>query len=341
MAMAISANVRHYYLETYSSYGHISLVPDLAAECLCTYLLMGSAAMDKSTFIKLMGIQLSDRRYDVDYIRQAGDPDSLAGLFLPESGIFLIDLSGFSGEVKAGSLLGQMTVNIDLEECVHKSRWESRKQSIGNILEKIGELEKMRDQLLLVEYPQIHEPQAEQIMGSKLPRFFQSVQGIEKTSSEELNTILAIIKRNKVNFCFLHALQSEGWVNHAPRYLRNFDRICVDQEGSEAIWQDILSEIKSLGQRIEIILHPVYPFRIVGIVFPWKNLALWRGSPVKPEELGLKKHHSAEFAKVLKQIRHLRQTVKGMAHECVSNQRLDEIRNDLISQILGRIQKGK
>ncbi|MCL1918179.1 MAG: hypothetical protein FWG14_07675 [Peptococcaceae bacterium] len=352
--MAIRANVRHYYLEAYTPRGHISLVPDVTEECLCTYYLMGNTGLDKSTFIKMLGIQLSDRCYDVDYIRQACDPDLLAGLFLPGSSVFIIDINEFgregAGDVSGGSLTadrsisdtpmsGRLTVRIDLEECVYKAKWEERRQEIEDILARLEDLGRRREEQLALEYPQGQEgdDHADFMEHKELPRFYQGLQGMGEMSCEDLSTVLAIIKTNKVSFCFLHALQGEGWTNCATRYLRNFDRICVDDEDSDEMWRTILDEIKSLGQRIEIVLHPIYPFRVIGIIFPWKSLALWRGNPVKLKELGLKECHGPELAAILEEMRRLRQRLKSLAHECAGVQRLDEMRNDLIGHVLGQV----
>jgi hypothetical protein len=366
MAMAIRTNVRHYYLEAYTPRGHISLVPDLAEECLCTYLLMGNAGLDKSTFIKLLGIQLSDRCYDVDYIRQARDSDLLAGLFLPRSSVFIIDVNEFGREGEGGASAasagltagyptsdcptseyptpdspasGRLLVHIDLEECVQKARWEERRQEIETILERLKDLGCQREEWLALEYPRGQEGdnQADLMTRKGLPQFFQGLQGIEEASCEDLDTILTMIKTNKVSFCFLHALQSDGWTNYAPRYLRNFDRKSVDDEGADAMWSTILDEIKFLGQKIDIVLHPLHPFRVIGIIFPWKSLALWRGNPVKLKDLGLKERHGPELAGIMGEMSCLRQRMKSLAHECVSVQRLDAMRNDLIGHILGQV----
>jgi hypothetical protein len=345
-AMAISANVRHYFLEAYTPCGHISLIPDLTAECQCTYILKGNSGLDKSTFIKLTGIQMSDRRYDVDYIRQADDPDSLAGLFLSGTGICLLDSNSVNSEAEFRVSTKQLSVSVDLEECLHKPKWESKKQEILAILQKQRTLEKERDDLIAGEYPSEEDDKdplpiqslLEQMVQSELPYFFQNYKCMEETNGEEIRRILSIVKKNKVSFCFLHALQNDGWANYAPRYLRNFDRICVDQDGSDGLWHDILNEIKSLGQKIEVILHPINPFQVIGIIFPWKNLAVWKGNPVELGELGLKKQHSAELSRVLEELRYLRQSLKSLGHECVSVHRLDEVRNDLISHVLGQVQ---
>lgn len=344
--MALSANVRHYFLEAYTPCGHISLMPDLAAECLCTYRLAGSPGLDKSTFIKLMGIQLSDRCYDVDYIRQARDPDALAGLFLPNARICLLDPNGSFDDVISAPGQEKLTVIIDLEECLHPGKWEGKAQEIDDLLKKEQTLERQRDELLAYEYPVTQETAGDkpiqsllgQMVNNELPHFFYNLKCTEEIYVDEMRRIMGIIKQNKVSFCFLQALQSEGWANYAPRYLRSYDRICVeDEEGSGTILHDILSEIKSLGQKIEIVLHPIYPFRVIGIIFPWKNLSVWKGNPVKLEEVGLRKHHGTQLIGVLEEMRHLRQSLKSLVHECVSSKKLDEIRNDLISDILGQI----
>jgi hypothetical protein len=41
--------------------------------------------------LKLIGIQLLDRGYDVDYIRSLKEPDSVAGLCLPKKRLCLLD----------------------------------------------------------------------------------------------------------------------------------------------------------------------------------------------------------------------------------------------------------
>jgi hypothetical protein len=312
--------------------------------------------LDKSTFIKLMGIQLSDRRPDVDYVRQARDPDALAGLFLPGARICLFDCDGF-GESAEDWIAGQdeadcrrewegLHVRIDLGECLHKSKWELKRQEIDGLLKKQRDLESERDRLLVHEYllsrdegsARLVQTLLRQMARSEFPRFFYNLQGAEEAYSDEIRGVLDFIKQNKVSFCFLHALMNEGWANYAPRFLRNYDRICIEDEGeTDTVLHEILGEIKSLGQKIEIVLHPVFPFRVIGIVFPWKNLAIWKGNPVKLEEQGLKSRHGTELVRVLEEIRRVRQSVKSQVHECVSVRRLDEARNDLMSDILGQM----
>ena len=85
------AGVRHYFTEAFTPYGYISLLPELLKEKKHTYILTGGPGTGKSTMIKLTGIQLIDRGYDVDYIRSAREPDSVAGLYLPKHKICLLD----------------------------------------------------------------------------------------------------------------------------------------------------------------------------------------------------------------------------------------------------------
>jgi dephospho-CoA kinase len=90
-----TAGVRHYFVEAFTPSGYISMLQELFEELKYIYIITGGPGSGKATMIKLIGVQLLDRGYDVDYIRSLREPDSVAGLYLPKQRLGLIDEEEF------------------------------------------------------------------------------------------------------------------------------------------------------------------------------------------------------------------------------------------------------
>lgn len=343
--MRNTAGVRHYFIEAFTPYGCISLLPELLTGKKNTYLLTGWPGTGKSTMIKLIGIQLIERGYEVDYIRSVREPDSVAGLFLTGQKIILLDQREFCME------------NINLEkDCLRLIDFtsfckETKLLQNESLIEKLEKELESLEQELTEQLGKDYEVGNDRSDSCGIEPFLsvksfletgrpqQESLGEESPQVEEITAILTKIKRSRISFCFLHGIQIDGWLNLAPRYLKDFDRICLDVEDSSDVMRSILKEIRCLGQVIEIVVHPLKPYAIMGIVLPEKKLAVWKGNPSRPEEQGLAAKHSPSTVKILEEYRNKRIELKSILKDTVNFRALDELRVELLSSILTDVRR--
>lgn len=123
-------------------------------------------------------------------------------------------------------------------------------------------------------------------------------------------------------------------MNLAPHYLSDFDQIRLDgKETSEAMdW--ILSEAEQLGQIIDMVLHPLYPDKVIGIVFPQRNLAIWQGGPEELKDQGLDRPFSSALKNALVQFQNARERLKSIYMNEIDFSRVDQLRDEMLNQIL-------
>lgn len=336
--MGNGAGVRHYFIEAFTPHGYISLLPELLKEKKYTYMLTGGPGTGKSTMIKLTGIQLIDRGFDVDYIRSAREPDSVAGFYLPKHKICLLDKNEFVTEKV--DFENEYHREIDFSSFCRRSKLEEQKPKIKEIEKKLLQLEKALIVQLGDDYGEVtaSENYEEINVVKTFLSLKKSLDANDKENTslnvDEISEILSKIKKNYLTFYFLHGLHIDRWLNIAPRYLKDFDRICLETGDSTEILRDILNEVKCLGQVIEIIVHPLKPYTIVGIVFPEKNLAVWEGNPCNLEEQGFHRKHSLATSKILEEYRSYRTQLKSLINDTVNFRNLDDLRSELISSIL-------
>lgn len=344
--MENTAGVRHYFIEAFTPFGTISLLSELLKEIKNTYLLTGGPGSGKSTMMKLIGIQLIDRGYEVDYIRSIREPDSVAGLILPKHKVCMIDKNEFLSESKFNWGTHR---NIDFNGFYRKTRIEEHRNRINELEKKLVEIEQKIISQLGKDYKK-EKNIVNKIKHKEIPSIeeilslsdFIATNNKEKDTPEleEITVILSKIRKNSIAYYFLHGLQIEGWLNLAPRYLKDYDRICLEGVDSTKMIREILQEVWCLGQLIEIIVHPLKPYTIVGIVFPEKNLAVWKGNPCRIEEQGFIKNHSLEMAGVLEEYKTTRLELKNLINDTVVFQKLDHLRSELLSSILADIREG-
>lgn len=331
------AGVRHYFIEAFTPYGYISLLPELLKDKKHTYMLTGGPGTGKSTMIKLTGIQLIERGYEVDYIRSTREPDSVAGFYLPRHKICLLDKNEFQTEKI--DFQSEYHREIDFSSFCRKSKLEQFKPLISEIENKLSKLEEALIVQLGSDYDVTSgsegykETNAVKTFLSLKNSLDMSDKESTSLSVDEISEILSKIKRNLLTFYFLHGLHIDRWLNLAPRYLKDFDRICLEVGNSKEILRNILNEVKCLGQVIEIIVHPLRPYTIVGIVFPEKNLAVWEGNPCKLEEQGFQQN-SSNTSKILEEYRSSRILLKSLINDTVNFRGLDDLRSELVSSIL-------
>ena len=89
--MGNKTGVRHYFAEGMTTRGYISLLPNMMPSWQRVYVLLGGPGTGKSTLIKVIGLELLDRGYGVDFLRSVRDPDSMAGFIMPQMGVAMLD----------------------------------------------------------------------------------------------------------------------------------------------------------------------------------------------------------------------------------------------------------
>ncbi|MFA6807454.1 MAG: hypothetical protein WCR27_00500 [Eubacteriales bacterium] len=323
--------VRHYFLEAFTPKGYFTLLPELLKRIKSTYLLSGGPGTGKSTMIKLIGIELIDRGYDVDYIRSVRNPDSVAGLCLPKNDICLLDKKEFNIEkVKENDEKYRI---INFENFCRENKLKNYSDRIKELEHELKILEKGLMDCLKDEYG-IGENNTKENGASLKVINESSTNEKNRNGKENLAEILLEVKKSNISFCFLHALNVDGWLNIAPRYLKDYDRICLDFNDSTKVVKDIYKEIKCLGQVVEIVIHPLRTDTVMGLIFPSKNLAVWQGNPSDVEEQGLKKKHSSVLEEQIEKYRIKRVQIKSIYNKTVNFSDLDELRNEFTSSIL-------
>lgn len=149
---------------------------------------------------------------------------------------------------------------------------------------------------------------------------------------------LAELRRSRVHPCFLHGLTSEGWLNLAPYFIGDCDQIHL--EGKETLdalnW--LLHEVENLGQVVDIVLHPLDPDEIIGMVFPKRRLAVWQGNPKRLSDQGLKEVLGTELKKALETRADVQAQLKGIYTETVDFVQVDALREQLLNEILKELE---
>ncbi|UWG97157.1 hypothetical protein LPY66_20195 [Dehalobacter sp. DCM] len=337
--MGNAAGVRHYFIEAFTPYGYVSLLSELLKDIRYTYLLTGGPGTGKSTMMKLIGIQLIDRGYEVDYIRSIREPDSVAGIFLPSYRIALLDKNEFKWGFEFS---GGYVREIDFTSFCRKSKLEEYRDQITVLEHQLADIEQqiihqLREDYLGKQDNAIErESMAPILTGSEMN---QSNKNLEDSGCfDEIAIILSKVKSSNLSLFFLHGLQLDSWFNLVPRYIKDFDRICLDSEESSDVMSILLEEVKSLGQRMDIIVHPLKPYTVIGLVFPEKNLAVWKGNPCRIEEQGFQLKHSPTLVEIMENSKIARFKLKNVINDTLNFRGLDNFRGELISSILSDLQ---
>ncbi|MGI5901850.1 MAG: hypothetical protein ACOX7U_05180 [Desulfitobacteriia bacterium] len=332
--MKNTAGVRHYFVEAFTPSGYISMLQELFEELKYIYIITGGPGSGKATMIKLIGVQLLDRGYDVDYIRSLREPDSVAGLYLPKQRLGLIDEEEFEPLVITKKE-GFKRINLELF-CDPK-----RLQEYENRINKLSK------DIAIIEQEIIEQLQEDYPLENKTEKVFLSLKALLDTQVDDIPAernkvaeVLSKVKKDCLSYYFLHALQPGGWLNLAPGFIGDYDRICLEEgDTSSNLLLDILQEVRHLGQVIEIIISPLQPHGILGLVFPEKKLTVWKGNPCNIEEQGFKKQHSPKMQAILEKYKTLRADLKNLWNDTVNFRQLDELRNQILSSILSDLQE--
>jgi len=341
--MRNKTGVRHYFAEGMTTRGYISLLPNMMPSWQRVYVLLGGPGTGKSTLIKVIGLELLDRGYGVDFFRSVRDPDSMAGFIMPQMGLAMLDAMEVSPlRWRAPGVVEKF---IDFSIFCDELKLEKQRSQIFKIENRLQEFQMTLEEELAAE------------LGSLLGKSV-SKRHMEK---EDLSWILANSARMKVKKehtgpwplaenalkllqksviipYFLHGLTVEGWLNLAPHFLTDFDQIRLEGDETLDALDWVLREAQQLGQTIEIVLHPLNPDEVIGIVFPERHLAIWQGNPENLRDQGLDRPFSEKLKETLVSWQTHRSQLKGIYMEAINFDQLDSYREIVLNHILCDLQ---
>jgi len=343
----IGAAVRHYFIEAYTPFGQISLLEEFLSGIKYTYLFTGGPGTGKSTMIKLIGIELIDRGYSVEYIRSVKEPDSVAGLYLRKHKLCILDRNEFVPEVLVQS---EYQREIDFNSFCQQGKLAKAEQKIAALAATLQNLEEQIVLNLQRSYLKEEEARIAQLVLNKTNNIHNfltlwriaSLEGQSVLPEQYYNEIMEIIsqiQKEYLSYYFLQALRLDRWLNLAPHFIKDYDLICLDSEGSMRMLPELLQEVRYLGQGIELIIHPLKPYTMIGMIFPEKNLTVWKGNPHKPEEQGFQQEHNPALLQVLERYKTCRFDLKTIYNTSVNFSRLDELRQQIVSCIIADLRK--
>lgn len=338
--MGNKAGVRHYFAEGLTTRGYISLLPNMMVNWKRTYVLMGGPGTGKSTIIKVLGLEFLDRGYKVDFLRSARDPDSVTGFILPETGLGMLDVLEVSPlRWRAPGLVERF---IDMSVFCDRNKLEKHRLQILEMEEDLYQTQLSLEEKLAEAYgkrPELcsHVTQHEGLVSDATNRY----QLYREDASPWPLAIHALqkLQRSVVNPCFLHGLTAQGWVNLSCHFLADFDQIRLEGEDTSDAINWILREAQQLGQVIEIVLHPLNPDEVIGIVFPERNLAIWQGDPNKLTDQGLSPVLGEKLIETLTHWQQQRSQLKSIYMDSVDFAQIDQLREDLLNEILRELEE--
>jgi hypothetical protein len=337
--MGSKIGVRHYFAEGITTRGYISLLPNMMPNWQRVYVLLGGLGTGKSTLIKVIGLELLDRGYEIDFMRSARDPDSMAGFIMPRMGLAMLDAMEVSPLRWHAPGVVEKFVDFNLfcdehrleKQRVHILKLEDQLQSLQQTLE--DELAAELNSLIVRRTPKAHKKEdLSWILGNSAHLKVKK----EHTGPWPLaENAVRLLQKSVINPFFLHGLTSEGWLNLAPHFLMDFDQIRLEGEETLDALDWVLKEAQQLGQLIEIILHPLNPDEVIGIVFPERHLAIWQGNPDNLGDQGLDRPFGETLIKTLTAWQTHRTQLKAMYTETVNFEQLDGQREIILNKILG------
>ncbi|HEY8911430.1 MAG TPA: hypothetical protein VIM51_14290 [Desulfosporosinus sp.] len=341
--MGNKTGVRHYFAEGMTTRGYISLLPNMMPSWQRAYVLLGGPGTGKSTLIKVIGLELLDRGYDIDFLRSARDPDSIAGFIMPRTGLAMLDAMEVSPlRWRAPGVVEKF---IDFRVFCDERKLEKQRSQILKIENEIQELQMTLEEELAAELGSLignraHKPHLEKedlswILGNSAHLKVKK----EQTGPWPLaENALKMLQKSVINPYFLHGLTAEGWLNLAPHFLSDFDQIRLEGDETLDALDWVLREAQQLGQLIEIVLHPLNPDEVIGIVFPERHLAIWQGNPENLGDQGLERPFSQKLIETLASWQTQRSQLKALYMDAVNFDQLDVYRETLLNEILCDLQ---
>lgn len=341
--MSIKTGVRHYFAEGMTTRGYISLLPNMMPSWRRAFVLLGGPGTGKSTMIKVIGLELLDRGYDIDFLRSARDPDSMAGFIIPHKGLTMLDAMEISPlRWRAPGVVEKF---MDFSMFCDERKLENQRSVITEIEDRLQELQMSLEEELTAELGSFIRSRPHQTHFEKediswiLDNSARLKVKRENTGPWPLaENALKLLQKSVVNPYFLHGLTAEGWLNLAPHFLADFDQIRLEGEETLDALDWVLHEAQQLGQLIEIVLHPLNPDEVIGIVFPERHLAIWQGSPENLEDQGLDRTFSDQLKEILVSWQTNRSQLKGIYIEAINFDQLDTYRETVLNQILCELQ---
>lgn len=337
--MRNKTGVRHYFAEGLTTRGYISLLPNMMPSWQRAYILLGGPGTGKSTMIKVIGLELLDRGYEIDFLRSVRDPNSMAGFIIPRMGLAMLDAMEISPlRWQAPGVIEKFT---DFSLFCDELKLEKQRPLIIEIEKKLQELQMALEEELASELGTLIGSRT-----AKLPKEKGNISWILGNSAQlkvkKENTgpwplaenALKLLQKSVINPFFLHGLTAEGWLNLAPHFLTDFDQIRLEGDETLDALDWVLREAQQLGQLIEIVLHPLNPDEVIGIAFPERHLAIWQGNPENLQDQGLDRPLSETLKETLASWQTKRSQLKGIYMDAANFDQVDSHREILINQIL-------
>ncbi|HUX46795.1 MAG TPA: hypothetical protein VMV58_02165 [Desulfosporosinus sp.] len=341
--MRNKTGVRHYFAEGMTTRGYISLLPNMMPSWQRVYVLLGGPGTGKSTLIKVIGLELLDRGYGVDFLRSVRDPDSMAGFIMPHIGLAMLDAMEVSPlRWRAPGVVEKF---IDFSIFCDELKLEKQRSQIFNIENRLQELQTTLEEELAAELGSL--------IGNRVPKCHLETEDLSwilgnsarvKVKKEHTGpwplaeNALKLLQKSVIIPYFLHGLSVEGWLNLAPHFLTDFDQIRLEGDETLDALDWVLREAQQLGQMIEIVLHPLNPDEVIGIVFPERHLAIWQGNPENLKDQGLDRPFSEKLKETLMSWQTHRSQLKGIYMDAINFDQLDDYRETVLNQILRDLQ---
>lgn len=337
--MKNKTGVRHYFAEGLTTRGYISLLPNMMPGWQRSYVLLGGPGTGKSTLIKVIGLELLDRGYDIDFLRSVRDPDSMAGFIMPHMGLAMLDAMEISPlRWRAPGVVEKF---IDFSMFCNELKLEKQRPSIIEIENRLQKLQMTLEEELALELgsligaritkPSVEKGNISWILGNSAQLKVKK----EHTGPWPLaENALKLLQKSVINPFFLHGLTADGWLNLAPYFLTDFDQIRLEGDETLDALDWVLREAQQLGQLIEIVLHPLNPDEVIGIAFPDRRLAIWQGNPENLGDQGLERPLSETLKEILASWQTNRSQLKGIYMDAVSFDQVDSCRETVLNQIL-------
>ena len=341
--MRNKTGVRHYFAEGMTTRGYISLLPNMMPSWQRVYVLLGGPGTGKSTLIKVIGLELLDRGYGVDFFRSVRDPDSMAGFIMPQMGLAMLDAMEVSPlRWRAPGVVEKF---IDFSIFCDELKLEKQRSEVFTIENRLQELQTTLEEELAAELGSL--------LGNRVTKSHMEKEDLSwilgnsarvKVKKEHTGpwplaeNALKLLQKSVIIPYFLHGLTVEGWLNLAPHFLTDFDQIRLEGDGTLDALDWVLREAQQLGQMIEIVLHPLNPDEVIGIVFPERHLAIWQGNPENLRDQGLDRPFSEKLKETLISWQTHRSQLKGIYMDAINFDQLDGYRETVLNHILCDLQ---
>lgn len=340
--MRNKTGVRHYFAEGITTRGYISLLPNMMPGWQRVYVLLGGPGTGKSTLIKVVGLELLDRGYDVDFFRAVRDPESMAGFIVPQTGLAMLDAMKVSPlRWRAPGIVEKF---IDFSVFCDSSKLEQRQPDILRIEKTLQELQSTLDEELMAELGALianrspKHPAEEDLTWIMRNAAHLRIKKERAGPWHLAENALRLLQKSVIMPYFLHGLTGEGWLNLAPYFLTDFDQIRLEGEETLDALDWVLREAQQLGQVMEIILHPLNPDEVIGIVFPDRRLAIWQGDPEDLRDQGLDRPFSEELKEILTAWQTHSAELKEIYMAALNVEQLDSNQKTVLESVLEDLQ---